>query len=342
MKIAIHHNNWPSSFSNYWIEYCQVKNISFKIVDCFKNDIISQLGDCDALMWHHSHDTFEDVLAAKKILFAIEHSGKKVFPNFKTGWHFDDKVAQMYLLKAVNAPIVPSYVFYEKQEALDWIDSNSFPKVFKLKGGSGSKNVQLVETRRNAKALAKRAFSNGFSQFNRINHFNYYMLKFKKSKKALLLVKAFAGLFLKSRFARLQHNEKGYIYFQDFIENDGYDIRIIIVHNRAFAIKRLVRKDDFRASGSGNLIYDVNQIDLNCIRVAFDVNRSIESQCIAFDFVKDKQNNPYIVEISYGYAADLYKPCEGYWTQDLQFYPGHFDPQAWMVDHIVKEIAEST
>src|SRR5699024_12379159 len=81
---------------------------------------------------------------AKRILFALEHAGVKVFPDFNTGWHFDDKVAQKYLLEAIDAPLVPSFVFYDKQEAIQWAQQTSFPKVWKLKGGAGEKNGKLA------------------------------------------------------------------------------------------------------------------------------------------------------------------------------------------------------
>src|SRR5690625_3021554 len=63
----------------------------------------------------------KDVMAARKILFALEHAGVQVFPDFRTAWHFDDKVAQKYLLEAIGAPLVPSYVFYDKEQALTWV-----------------------------------------------------------------------------------------------------------------------------------------------------------------------------------------------------------------------------
>lgn len=339
MKVAIHHNDWPSSFSTYWIQYCEDNNIEYKKVNCFSSDIIKDLNDCDALMWHHSHGTFEDTLAAKNILFSVEQSGKKVFPDFNTGWHFDDKVAQKYLLEAVNAPIVPSHIFYSKKEAFEWIKSTDFPKVFKLKGGSGSKNVHLVRSKYKAKMLVRKAFGRGFSQFNRRNHVDFYFRRFKKTKDVSYLIKAIGGIFIKSKYGRMQHNEKGYAYFQDFIENEGYDIRIIIVDDKAFGLKRLVRANDFRASGSGSIIYDIEQINESCIEVAFDVNKKVKSQSIVFDFVLDKKTEkPYIVEISYGYAADAYKPCQGYWTEDLKFHPGEFNPQGWMLDEVIRKL----
>src|SRR5690625_5782760 len=155
MKIAIHHR--PGSFSDRWIEYCDQEKISYKIVNCYENDIIEQVADCDVLMWHHHHGHFKDVLAARKILFALEHAGIKVFPDFHTGWHFDDKVAQKYLLEAIGAPMVPSYVFYDQKEALSWARSTQYPKVFKLKGGAGSANVKLVNSRKQAEKLDRKS-----------------------------------------------------------------------------------------------------------------------------------------------------------------------------------------
>ena len=107
MKIAIHKSN---GFSDRWIEYCKNNSIDYKIVDCYENDIISQLDDCRALMWHHNHINYKHTLFAKSLLFSLEIAGVKVFPNFNTAWHFDDKVGQKYLLEAIGAPLVKSYV----------------------------------------------------------------------------------------------------------------------------------------------------------------------------------------------------------------------------------------
>ena len=48
MKIAIHQTK--GSFSDRWIEYCQINEINYKIVNCYDSDIIEQLNDCEGLM----------------------------------------------------------------------------------------------------------------------------------------------------------------------------------------------------------------------------------------------------------------------------------------------------
>src|SRR5690606_27016517 len=157
MKIAIHQSK--SGFSERWIEYCQNHSVPYKLVNCYDNNIIEQLNDCDALMWHHHHTHYRDALVAKSILFSVKESGKHVFSDYYTNWHFDDKTAPKDLVEAIGAPLVPSYVFYEKKTALKWVNKTTFPKVFKLKGGSGSRNVRLGKNKYKAKRLVKRAFS---------------------------------------------------------------------------------------------------------------------------------------------------------------------------------------
>lgn len=60
MKIAFHHR--PGSFSDRWIEYCKDNQIAYKLVNAYDSDIIQQVADCDAFMWHHSHVDYRDTL----------------------------------------------------------------------------------------------------------------------------------------------------------------------------------------------------------------------------------------------------------------------------------------
>ena len=120
MKIAFHNRG---GFTPRWIEYCKKNGIDFKMVNAYDSDIVDQLKDCDAFMWHHHQANYKDVLFAKQLLFSLEKAGKVVFPNTASGTLFDDKVGEKYLLEAIGAPVVPSYVFYTKHDALAWIEN---------------------------------------------------------------------------------------------------------------------------------------------------------------------------------------------------------------------------
>ena len=254
MKIAIQHR--VNSHTERWIEYCKSNNIEYKLVDCSQSDIVEQLSDCDGLMWHWGHQDYKAKLYASELTLSLEKSGKKVFPDTNSSWHYDNKISQKYLLESVGAPIIKTYVFYTKKEAMEWANSATFPKVFKLKGGSTSLNVELIKTRKQAKRRINVAFKRGFALVSGWKMFKEKLYQYKtyKSKDDLIgLVKSAIRLVFPARYRLLLPRQKGYVLFQDFAENNKYDTRVIVVGDRCFAGRRYVRKNDFRASGSGLL-----------------------------------------------------------------------------------------
>lgn len=331
MKIAIHHT--PGSFSDRWIAYCEEKIIDYKKVNCYSTDIIKQLEDCDALMWHHSQSNYKDILFSKQLHFAIEQSGKKIFPNYKTFWHFDDKIAQKYLFEAIRAPFVRSYIFYSEADALQWVENTTFPKVFKLRGGAGSANVRLVSSPTQARGIVKKAFSRGFRQIDSIGQLKERLRKYREGKGNVYnILKGLGRLVLLPKISKMHGNEKGYVLFQNYIPNNSFDIRVIVIAEKAFAIKRLVRKNDFRASGSGNILYEKKEIDERCVKIAFETTEILQTQCAAYDFVFDQDNQPKLLEISYGFVDKVYDQCPGYWDKTMKWHIGTFNPYGWMVE----------
>lgn len=336
MKIAIH--NSQRGFHPYWIKYCEERDIPYKLVDCYSNDIIEQLSDCDALMWHHHQMGPKDILFAKQLLFSLEQAGIVVFPDFNTAWHFDDKVGQKYLLESIDAPLVPSYAFFDKKTALNWLEETSFPKVFKLRGGAGSANVRLVKNKREARILVQKAFGRGFSQYEPWSNLKERMRKFKMGSGSMTdVTKGIARFAYPPRYSKVKGRQRGYVYFQDFIPNNDCDIRVIVIGNKAFAIKRLVRPNDFRASGSGYIKYEKKHFDEGTIKLSFNIASKLQSQCVAIDYVI-KDDKPLIVEINYGFTKEGYDDCEGYWDSQLNWHPEMITPCEWMVEGVLSEI----
>ncbi len=336
MKIGIHHTK--GTFSERWLSYCKEKGIPFKLVNCYSNDIIQQLADCDALMWHFNHKGAKESKFAKELLFSLQMAGKRVFPDFNTAWYFDDKVGQKYLLEAINAPLATAYAFYTKEEAIEWAGQTTFPKVFKLRNGAGSDNVRLVHSYHEALKLIKKAFGKGYKQYDGWGNLKERIRLYKKGKTTLWdVTKGVIRLFYTTEYARVSGREKGYVYFQEFIPDNEYDIRVVVIKDKAFAIKRLVRENDFRASGSGTILYEKEHFDSETIKVAFEISSKLEDQCMAYDFVY-LNGRPLVVEISYGFAIHGYDDCVGYWDKDLNWYEGSFNPYGWMVEHLVESI----
>jgi glutathione synthase/RimK-type ligase-like ATP-grasp enzyme len=337
VKLGIHHT--IGFFSERWIAYCDANAIEYKLVDCYKNNIIQQLSDCDALMWHFNHKSPKASKFAKQLLLAVQTSGKKVFPDYNTVWHFDDKVGQKYLLEAIGAPLAPAYVFYERQEAREWVDQTSLPKVFKLRTGAGSDNVRLVKSKSIAHRLIKKSFGKGFKQYEGWGSLKERFRKYRLGKTTLWdVVKGIMRLVHTTEYSRITGRERGYVYFQDYIAGNDHDIRVVVVGDKAFAIKRMVRQDDFRASGSGNILYGRDLFDKKTIELSFALAKKLQSQCVAFDYVHEN-GKPLVVEISYGFSPIGYDPCPGFWDLEMNWHEGKFDPYGWMVDNLINNVS---
>lgn len=335
MKIGIHYSS--GAFTRRWISYCEKHNIEYKKVSAYDNDIVDQLSDCDCFMWYVNQGNYRDMLIARQLIHSLESQGKKVFPNINTVWHFDDKLGQKYLLEAMGAPLIPTHAFLSPKEARRWIKKAQFPKVFKLRGGAGASNVWLVRKKKDAYKLVRKAFRRGFPIYNRWGSLKERYRRYKTGKTDVFeVIRGVVRLFISPFSSRMMGGERGYVYFQDFIPDNDSDIRIIVIGERAFAIKRMNRENDFRASGSGSIIYDKSQIDERCVQIAFDVSRKLVTQSLALDFVFDEDNNPLIIELSYAFVAEVYDWCEGYWDTDMVWHKGSFDPQGWMIEDLIK------
>lgn len=329
-----------NSFSERWIPYCKEKGIAYKLVDCYANNIIQQLEDCSALMWHHHHGNQRDIVFARQLLFAAEQSGMKVFPDFNTSWHFDDKLGQKYLFEKMGIEAAPAFVFYTKKDALEWIETAAFPKVFKLRGGAGSSNVKLAKDRAMAVSLVNKAFGSGFSQYQSMDNLKERIRKYRAGKTdATDVLKGVIRLAKPPASAKVGGKEMGYIYFQEFIPGNDHDIRVVVIGDKAYAIKRMVRENDFRASGGGHILYARELFDESLIKLSFDINEKIKSQCLALDFVFDN-GKPLVVEISFGFSMAGYDPCPGYWSRDMEWHEGKFNPYGWMVDDVLNSIGQ--
>lgn len=336
MKIAIH--NRPGSYSDEWIDYCKTNHIEFKIVNCYDSDIIEQLKDCDGLMWHWPHWDYKAAHFARQLTYSLELTGKKVFPDSKSCWHYDDKVGQKYLFEALEIPSVPTTIFYDKKEALSWCEKTSYPKVFKLRKGASSMNVRLVSSKSDAKKLVRRAFGRGFPVVDRYSLFKDRIWQIRRDqnlKSFIGLVKGFLRLFVPTELERFSSKQKGYIYFQDFIPDNLYDTRVMVIGNHATSMRRIVRENDFRASGSGSFSYDPKDVSKDCVKLAFEVADKLKTQSLAIDFVMHN-NQPLIVEISYASVID--HDYHGYWDKDLNWYFGEIFEERCMIINFIDSL----
>lgn len=311
--------------TNVYRQLLDYNGIRYKQVDISDIHFWEDIKKIDAFIFRWAHHEHHQQIA-HAIIPVIEKEYKKIcFPNYSTCWHYDDKIRQYYLLKAQGFPVVESFVFYRIDKALDWIKTAELPLVFKLKTGSGSVNVKLIRTRTEAESHIRKMFRKGldpsyYGFWNVLKTFNYEIKP----------VYRYWGIRFRDKYLRKDVNswsrQRNYVYFQKFLPGNSYDTRVQITGDRAFAFVRYNRPNDFRASGSNNWSLEHEKIDMEFVRIAFEISKTFGFQSMAYDFVYDENKKPAIVEISYCFG-DYPEFCNGYWDTNLKWHKGRFIPE---------------
>lgn len=263
---------------------------------------------------------------AKTILPILENSfGIKCYPNQKTCWLYDDKIMEYYLLNSLGYPFIESWIFWEKNNALKWAKEANYPVVFKLKKGAGSTNVVLIDKESDAIKVIKRMFGKGISS-NGVPHKGN--VKYKNLEK---FARAKIDKYFLSKLRNIEPEawqiSKNYVLFQKFLPKNTFDTRVTTIGKRVFAFRRFTRKNDFRASGSGQIDYNIENIDLKLIELALKISKELNFQSMAYDFLFNEDNQPEICEISYTFSDKIIYDCLGYWDENLHWHEGHYWPE---------------
>lgn len=311
-RIFKHSGNWNNAF----ISCCDEMSIPYEVIDPYQPDIVARLDQFSALVWHIQNYVLADIMEARSILRVAQQKGLKVFPDMNTVWHFDDKIAQMYALQSVNAPIPRSWVFYLLDDCLVWLNQEAvYPLVAKLRCGSGSHNVKLLNNQEEATRYARRMFGKGFDPSPSLLYKAYSKVQSSRNWKTILSrIKKIPEFLNTRRHGKQLPVEKGYCYFQEFIPNDGYDIKVVVVGEKLSYLARKTRKGDFRASGGGDIFYEKSLVTDQIIQSSFDVARALKLQCMGFDYVVDRQSGKgQIIEMSYGFDLGALEGANSHW-----------------------------
>jgi hypothetical protein len=296
------------SFSKRWIARLPELGHQVKVVDLFQPDPLEQLAGCDGLMWWFAHMPFPRNYG-KRVMAALNHGrGFPTFPSYRTSWHFDDKVAQHYLMRAAGLPMPDTWVFWRREDAKAFCRTARFPLVLKLAGGIISENVRLLRSRRQANHWIAELFGPG------VTSLQWPSFKDLRSTAATVLSTFHRALTAQPLPSRRTELQRGYFLVQEFLERNDHDTRAVAIGNRAWVYRRLNRPDDFRASGSGLRDPERSRIDLDMVRLAFTVAKSLGTQSVAVDGMY-RGSERVLTEISYYYEGwILFEECQGHWV----------------------------
>jgi glutathione synthase/RimK-type ligase-like ATP-grasp enzyme len=337
MLVGIHidpHKGFNKPLERYE-KILELNRIDYVRLDVSKSDFWQQVKNLDIFIMQY-YGTHRQQQIARTVIPIIENDlGIKCFPNNLMSWLYNDKVREYYFLNQNSFPTIPTWIFWDKSEAQKWLSTASLPVVFKLKGGASSENVVLVSNKPYGNRLISKMFRSGIISGN-IPGFT--SMKWKNIM-TIENMRRFGGnirRFLKGQERNIfDDKHQNYVLFQKFLPNNEIDTRICVIGGRISGDIRYVRNKDFRASGSGRCDVDQSKIDHRCIEIALSISQKVGFTMMCYDFLFDENNLPLISEMSYIEPDWGIWDRPGYWDVDLNWHPGHFWPQYFILQDLL-------
>ncbi len=326
MLVGIHkdlHKGFTKMLERYE-EILKFNGVESIRMDINEPDFWEKVKELDLFIFHW-YGTGRQRQVAQTILPIIEGQlGIKCFPSSRANWLYDDKVREYYFLRQNSLPVIPTWIFWNEEDAFEWLKTAELPVVFKLSGGASSENVVLVKDRLYGQQLIKRMFGRGiisghvpgFESMKWKNMFTIERIKRIGGKVKRRLVGEEGNPF--------EERHKNYVFFQKFLSNNPFDTRVHVIGRRAFPLIRFVREKDFRASGSGKYYLRPDKVDSRCVNIGFDISKRFGFYSMTYDFLYDSSGQPLISEMSYTRPDWGVWICQGYWDDQMNWHEGHF------------------
>ncbi len=247
-----------------WTKYCRFldkNSFPYDIYNIHAHDWMENAVEYDIIIGLVSSELYHLEELRRKYHVLETFLGKVCYPTTSHVSLYEDKGLEAYISKASGIPFASTYVSHDKQDAMRMIENLTYPVVCKIVPSSGSEGVELVRTLKHSRKIVEQAFSRN----GRKTHVIYF-------------------------------RQKDYVYFQDFVPNDGYDIRAIVVGNWVFGYYRKVLEGDFRASGMD--LVEKRGLPEEAMKTARKVNKIIKSPQLVVDMLHGLDGKYYVIEFS--------------------------------------------
>jgi len=246
-----------------WAPIFEKKGFDVVLLDIYSKAAQDRLlnEEWDAFIWRAKHDPWIKNLGKRFLAFFDLQKNVKTFPSFHDYMHYDDKITQYYILKNNKIRIPETYIFFDKKEAIQFLDTAEYPIVYKAASGSGSGNVGLIKSKLQGKIFVQKAFGKGVKAFFREEPIHRYC------------------------------------YFQEFLKGNKGDYKIVCFGDRritGFIRIKGEEEKDLSLPRDKHYKYDI-PIDL--LEFVSSVHRKLGSlPVMSYDVIKNNNNEWVITE----------------------------------------------
>jgi len=247
-----------------WTKYCrflEANSFPYEFYDLHARDWMEKAATLDVILGITSNEPSHLREMREKFFILEKYLHKKCFPSFEHIFLYENKSLETWIAKAGGIPFAPTHIYNRESDALQALKTLRFPLVSKIDPASGSMGVEWVGNPPKARRIIRQSFSAG----GRPTHLLYM-------------------------------RQKNYVYFQDYIPNDGFDMRVIVIGDMVFGYYRKVLKGDFRASGMD--LVEKRALPLEAMQIARKLYRIIHSPLLVVDMLHGQDGHYYVIEFS--------------------------------------------
>lgn len=251
----------------YYVKACNELKVSYEIIDISKNDWIKHIKDCrcDAfLVWPSANLSVWKEMFEERLKIIVEDLNKLIYPSYNEIWLYENKRRIRDWLITHNIPHPKTWIFYNIDEALEFLKNTNYPIVSKTNRGASASGVRILKNFKEAEKYTINAFNKG----------------------------------VKSLRSDSRDYEWGYIILQEYIQHE-YEWRIAKIGDY-YVYRKKLKVGNF-CSGSGNLIYELPPIELlNFVREVSNIQNFMS---MSFDIFEINNENYLINEFHTVFGA---------------------------------------
>lgn len=181
------------------------------------------------------------------------------------------------------------------------IDSveRELPYVFKTIDGAGSSGVHLVRSLADEKRVRRK----------------YFNIPLKRK----LIMKQRKRVLSRKQFSAYRYRHKGFKRYvaQNFVRGADHDYKILVFGERYFCLKRNVRKNDFRASGSGDFDFS-SRPPKALLSFASEIALRLDAPQLSLDIVASRDGFHLIEYQALNFGPTTLTLSEGHYVRDIE------------------------
>ncbi len=220
------------------------------------------------------------------LIHHLQECGNVVIPPFDLLMCHEDKGYQELYKRRLGIESLKAWYFSSRKELQGY--EFPFPLVVKQSVGSNAKRVFLVHNRKELEKVVK-----SFEKISLYDRYDLFRRRYLRPKKHYPEYPDYSNYTDYLQYREYVRRERNFV-LQEFVPNLTFDYRVLIFFDRYYVMKRLTRKNDFRASGAK--AFELNVVpEPPLLHYAKSIYEKFQTPFLSLD-IGCRNNNFYLFE----------------------------------------------